>query len=91
MCYRFLQMLHEMCYIHYTDFKIVEAFMNETRDVLQVPTNVICDELYKLHCAIIDVLILLYILVHDILVQLNDKHDIFETFNVKQLRLNIVL
>ena len=57
--------------------------------------------LYKSHFAIIDELILLYKLIHDIFtqdndkhdifVQDNDKHDIFETFNDKQLRLKIVL
>ena len=47
--------------------------------------------LYKLFCANIEELILLYKLVQLIFTQLNDKHDIFETFNDKQLRLNIVL
>ena len=68
---------------------MVDVFINETRDVLYVPTNVTWDVLYKLHLSNIDELILLYILVQDMFVQLNDKHDILLTFIVKQLRLNV--
>ena len=35
----------------------IDVFINETRDELKFPTNVTCDVLYKLSCAIIDVFI----------------------------------
>ena len=36
---------------------IVDVFINETRDVLYIPTNVTCEVLYALHWLIILVLI----------------------------------
>ena len=46
------------------------------RDELKFSTNETIDALYKSHLANIDELILLYKLVHDMFVQLSEKHDI---------------
>ena len=69
----------------------IDVFINDTIDKLSFPANVTCDVLYKLLCAIIDELILVYKLVQDMFVQLNDKQDILLAFNVNQLKLYIVL